>query len=61
VPETLNVEADIPRDVTDALAKRGHAVKSVPAIGVSNVLVRSERGVIEAGAEPRSASAPAGY
>jgi gamma-glutamyltranspeptidase/glutathione hydrolase len=61
VPEVLNVDADIPRDVTDALAKRGHTVKPFPTIGVVNVLIRSDQGVIEAGAEPRSASTPAGY
>jgi gamma-glutamyltranspeptidase / glutathione hydrolase len=59
-PDLLMVEGDIPRDVTDGLARRGHKIKEVPHIGTANVLVRTDQG-IEAGAEPRSPSAPAGY
>ena len=59
-PDLLMVEGDIPRDVTDGLARRGHKVKEAPHIGTANVLVRTDQG-IEAGAEPRSPSAPAGY
>jgi len=60
-PEILSVEPELPRDVTDALAKRGHKVAPIPTVGVVNVLVRSPDGVIQAGAEPRSPSTPAGY
>ena len=59
-PELLAVEPEIPRDVTDGLGKRGHKLKVFPHIGTVNVLVRTDAG-IEAGAEPRSPSAPAGY
>jgi gamma-glutamyltranspeptidase/glutathione hydrolase len=59
-PDLLMVEDDIPRDVTAGLEQRGHKVKEMPHIGVVNVLVRTEHG-IEAGAEPRSPSTPAGY
>ncbi|HVV53390.1 MAG TPA: gamma-glutamyltransferase [Polyangia bacterium] len=59
-PDLLMVEGDIPRDVTDALARRGHKLKEAEHIGTANVLVRTDRG-IEAGAEPRSPSMPAGY
>jgi gamma-glutamyltranspeptidase/glutathione hydrolase len=59
-PELLMVEGDIPRDVTDGLVRRGHKLKEAPHIGTVNVLVRTDKG-IEAGAEPRSPSGPAGY
>lgn len=59
-PDQLLVESDIPRDVTDGLARRGHKIKEAEHIGTVNVLVRTDQG-IEAGAEPRSPSTPAGY
>jgi gamma-glutamyltranspeptidase / glutathione hydrolase len=59
-PDLLGVEADIPRDVVEGLERRGQTVKVFPHIGTVNLLVRTESG-IEAGAEPRSPSAPAGY
>ncbi len=59
-PELLGIEGDIPRDVVDGLEKRGQKLKEFPHIGTVNLLVRTEKG-IEAGAEPRSPSAPAGY
>lgn len=59
-PETLMVEPEIARDVLDGLERRGHKIREVPHIGTVNVLVRTDRG-IEAGAEPRSPSGPAGY
>jgi gamma-glutamyltranspeptidase len=42
------------------LQQRGHKTKPVPHIGTVNLLVRSDAG-IEAAAEPRSPSSPAGY
>ncbi len=59
-PDLLMVEGEIPRDVTEGLERRGHKIKEMPHIGTVNVLVRTDKG-IEAGAEPRSPSAPAGY
>jgi gamma-glutamyltranspeptidase / glutathione hydrolase len=59
-PDLLGIEGEIPRDVVDGLEKRGQKVKEFPHIGTVNVLVRTDKG-IEAGAEPRSPSAPAGY
>ena len=59
-PDLLMVEGDIPRDVTAGLQQRGHKIKEMPHIGTVNVLVRTDKG-IEAGAEPRSPSTPAGY
>ncbi len=59
-PDELQVEPDIVRDVTDGLARRGHKIKETAHIGTANLLVRTDKG-IEAGAEPRSPSAPAGY
>ncbi|MFL5307005.1 MAG: gamma-glutamyltransferase [Polyangia bacterium] len=59
-PDELRVEPEIARDVVDNLTRRGHKVQEAPHIGTANVLVRTDRG-IEAGAEPRSPSQPAGY
>jgi gamma-glutamyltranspeptidase/glutathione hydrolase len=59
-PETLMVEPDIARDVLENLEKRGHHTGELPRIGVANIIVRTDQG-LEAGAEPRSAGAPAGY
>jgi gamma-glutamyltranspeptidase/glutathione hydrolase len=59
-PDMVGVEADIPRDVTAGLEKRGHKLRVFPHIGTANVVVRTAVG-LEAGAEPRSASQPAGY
>ncbi|HEY5088970.1 MAG TPA: gamma-glutamyltransferase [Polyangia bacterium] len=59
-PDLLGIEADIPRDVVVGLERRGQKLKEFPHIGTVNVLVRTEKG-IEAGAEPRSPSSPAGY
>ena len=59
-PEMLGVEPEIARDVLDGLERRGHRTREFPHIGTANVLVRTDQG-IEAGAEPRSPSGPAGY
>jgi gamma-glutamyltranspeptidase/glutathione hydrolase len=59
-PEVLGVEPDIAPDVLEGLERRGHKTKVFPHIGTANVLVRTDAG-IEAGAEPRSPSGPAGY
>jgi gamma-glutamyltranspeptidase/glutathione hydrolase len=59
-PETLALETTFPRDVADDLAKRGHKLKELPASGKVNLLVRADDG-IDAAAEPRSPSQPAGY
>ena len=59
-PDELRVEPEIVRDVVDNLTRRGHKVQEMPHVGTANVLVRTDRG-IEAGAEPRSPSQPAGY
>ena len=59
-PDLLMVEGEIPPDVTAGLEQRGHKIKETPHVGTVNVLVRTDKG-IEAGAEPRSPSTPAGY
>ncbi|HXJ23047.1 MAG TPA: gamma-glutamyltransferase [Polyangia bacterium] len=59
-PDVLAVEPEVARDVVDGLTRRGHKVQEAPHIGTANLLVRTDKG-IEAGAEPRSPSAPAGY
>jgi gamma-glutamyltranspeptidase/glutathione hydrolase len=60
-PEILMTEPELARDVSDALAKRGHKVREIPHIGVANLIVRNADGTLEAAAEPRSPSTPAGY
>ncbi|MBC8133027.1 MAG: gamma-glutamyltransferase [Deltaproteobacteria bacterium] len=61
-PEVLMVEPDLPRDVADGLTKRGHKIREIPHIGVSNLIVRAASGAgWEVAAEPRSPSTPAGY
>jgi gamma-glutamyltranspeptidase/glutathione hydrolase len=59
-PDMLAVEPDIPRDVIEGLERRGHKIREFPHIGTVNVVVRAG-GAVEAGAEPRSPSSPAGY
>jgi len=59
-PEILGVEPEVAPDAIDALKKWGHKVKDIPHIGTVNALVRTDAG-IEAAAEPRSPSSPAGY
>ena len=59
-PDTLVLEPEIPRDVVDGLARRGHKTTTTPRIGTANLLVKTDAG-IEAAAEPRSPSQPAGY
>jgi gamma-glutamyltranspeptidase / glutathione hydrolase len=59
-PDVLGIEGDLPRDVVDGLTRRGQKIKEFPHIGTVNLLVRTDQG-IEAGAEPRSPSSPAGY
>jgi gamma-glutamyltranspeptidase/glutathione hydrolase len=60
MPEALMVEPDIARDVREGLERRGQKLRELPRVGVANVIVRTDHG-LEAGAEPRSAGAPAGY
>ena len=59
-PEVLMVEPEVPRDVAEALTARGQKVKEIPHVGVSNLIVRTKEG-LDAAAEPRSPSTPAGY
>jgi len=59
-PELLGVEPEIGADAVAGLGKIGHKTKTFPHIGTVNLLVRTDAG-IEAAAEPRSPSQPAGY
>jgi gamma-glutamyltranspeptidase/glutathione hydrolase len=59
-PDMLAVEPEIVRDVVEGLERRGQKTRELGHIGTANVLVRTDQG-IEAGAEPRSPSEPAGY
>ena len=44
-----------------ALEQKGNKTKQIPHIATVNLLVRTDAGIIEAAAEPRSPSKPAGY
>jgi gamma-glutamyltranspeptidase/glutathione hydrolase len=59
-PDVLNVEPAVPREAAAALEKGGNKVKEIPGSGKVNLLVRTDSG-IDAAAEPRSPSGPAGY
>jgi gamma-glutamyltranspeptidase/glutathione hydrolase len=59
-PDVLGVEPEIGFDAIAGLNKLGHKTKTFPHIGTVNLLVRTRAG-IEAAAEPRSPSKPAGY
>ena len=59
-PEMLGVEPGIAADAIAGLGKIGHKVRPFPHIATVNLLVRTDAG-IEAAAEPRSPSQPAGY
>jgi gamma-glutamyltranspeptidase/glutathione hydrolase len=59
-PTVLSLEDDIPRDVIDALEKRGHKTQTRGHIALVNVAVRTKDG-LEAASEFRGGGAPAGY
>jgi gamma-glutamyltranspeptidase/glutathione hydrolase len=61
-PDVLEVEAEIPADVVDALRARGHEVKVTDTImsGVEAILVDPASGVMSGGADPRRDSAALG-
>jgi gamma-glutamyltranspeptidase len=50
----------VPREAATELEKDGHKVKELPGSGKVNLLVRTAKG-IDAAAEFRSPSGPAGY
>ena len=60
LPDTLMVEPDLDKDVRDNLEKRGQTLRELPRIGVSNLIVRTDRG-LETASEPRSSGSPGGY
>ncbi|MBV8888376.1 MAG: gamma-glutamyltransferase family protein [Alphaproteobacteria bacterium] len=60
-PGRLNVEGRVPESVTADLARRGHQIERWPdwiwlAGAVCAILVDKQRGVLEAGADPRRAA-----
>jgi gamma-glutamyltranspeptidase/glutathione hydrolase len=61
LPDELWVESDLPRDVTEALAARGHRLRARarPFTAVQVVLVRAAK--LWPASDPRKAGAPAGY
>ena len=61
LPVELRLEHDIPNDVADALAKKGHKIARTPTEGFApavQVLLR-RGGVIEAASDPRKGGRPA--
>jgi gamma-glutamyltranspeptidase/glutathione hydrolase len=59
-PDLLGVEPGVPKETVDELGRRGQKPKDLPASGKVNLIVRGKKG-LEAAAEPRSPSGPAGY
>jgi gamma-glutamyltranspeptidase / glutathione hydrolase len=59
-PDALFVEPAVPTAAKQELTKDGHKLKDVPYSGKVNLLVRTPKG-IDAAAEFRSPSGPAGY
>jgi gamma-glutamyltranspeptidase/glutathione hydrolase len=59
-PEMLMVEPELPAATVRALEQKGNKTKQIPHIATVNLVVRTDAG-IEAAAEPRSPSKPAGY
>jgi gamma-glutamyltranspeptidase/glutathione hydrolase len=65
-PGRLNIEGRVPEAVTAELARRGHQVERWPdwiwlAGAVCGILADKERGVMEAGADPRRAAYALGW
>jgi gamma-glutamyltranspeptidase/glutathione hydrolase len=58
VPDLLFAESDVPADVREGLAKRGHKVKLPPAEGAAQVLILAPDH-LEAAADPRKGGVPA--
>jgi len=59
LPDELGVEAELPADVVDGLARRGHTVKVKPwSTGVQAIRVLDD-GTRQAASDPRHGSAPA--
>jgi len=63
LPDALLVEADVPADVTEALAKMGHVVKPLPFPSVVQAItIDPATGVRSAASDPRKrGGAPAGF
>ena len=65
-PGRLNIEGRVPEAVTSELARRGHQVERWPdwiwlAGAVCGILADKERGVMQAGADPRRAAYALGW
>ena len=56
----LILEPDFPRDVVEALERRGHKIRVREHICTANIVVKTDNAV-EAAAELRSGGTPAGY
>ena len=61
-PNKLMVEKTLPRSLRDRLARRGHKLKEMPSMGVSQIVARSPdgRGFVGA-ADPRAGGNAAGW
>jgi gamma-glutamyltranspeptidase/glutathione hydrolase len=62
-PDALVLEPEHPRDVVEALRRRGHPVRDAPyGLGAAQLIVRDpETGILWGGADPRRSSAASGY
>lgn len=60
LPDVVAVEPGIGTDVRTSLARRGHSVRELPAMGAIQA-VRSEAGVMEGASDPRKYGEAAGW
>ena len=61
-PDELMVEKALPRKLREALAKRGHRLKELPSMGVSQIVARGPGGKGFVGAaDPRAGGQAAGW
>ncbi len=61
-PDELTVEKTLPRKLQAELARRGHKLKQLPSIGVSQIVARSRDGKGFVGAaDPRAGGKAAGW
>jgi gamma-glutamyltranspeptidase/glutathione hydrolase len=61
-PDELLVEKTVPRSLRNGLAKRGHKLKQMPSMGVSQIVARSPDGKGFVGAaDPRAGGNAAGW
>lgn len=60
-PDELRIETAVPAATREDLEKRGHVLKTVPVIGVSQAVSRGADGSFSGAADPRAGGSAAGF